>query len=200
MPDENDEEPQGQFPPGLDGLNTQIERFASQGRQDLRGDVADRSEQFAPFLDAARRALAGVDGNPDALGTHVRKALEAVKTQAAVTMSGSSTLTAGGAAVHGAGAVLMAKASISAVGTVTAGPASVVVAAPPGSVVASPDSPASPASRTPLERLAAARIFYVVLIWLLVAGVGVVIKSSSFRPTCRRRCRPIRTTSASPWT
>jgi hypothetical protein len=92
-----------------------------------------------------------------------------VKVQAAATMSASATLSAGGA-VHGAGAMLMAKATISAVGTVTAGPASLVVAAPPGSVVVTPETTAS---RTLLDRLTAARIFYIVLIWLLVAGVGV---------------------------
>ena len=111
----------------------------------------------------------------------MRKALDAVKEQAQATMSGSGHLTAGGA-VHGAAAVLMAKASITAAATVTPGPASLVVAAPPGSVVVSPDTPASPASRTVLDRLAAGYIVYIILIWLLVAGVGVVTQEFNLPP------------------
>jgi hypothetical protein len=175
--DEDAQDPTGEFPPGLEGLSTEIERLASaQRREDIGEQVERIAGQAAPFVTEARRRLAQAHGDTDALGERIRAALSAVSSQAAAVLSGTGSLTIGG--------TVYATATISGEGTITASgsvlPAqNAVVLSDEGTAV---DSLEVQKSRSMLDRLPPAYIFYIILVWLLVAGVGVVIERFKLPP------------------
>ena len=129
-----------------------------------------------PFVHEARRALDQAHGDTDALGGRIRDALSAVSSQAAVMLSGTGALTIG--------RTVYATATITGEGTVIAD-GSVL---PSQNAVALSDEGAGvdslevQKSRSVLDRLPPAYIFYIILIWLIVAGVGVVIERFNLPP------------------
>jgi hypothetical protein len=175
--DEDAQDPTGEFPPGLEGLSTEIERLASaQRRQDIGEQVERIASQVAPFVSEARRMLAEAQGDTDALGERIRDALSAVSSQAAAVLSGSGSLTIGGTVY--AAAMLSGEGTLTASGSVL--PAqNAVVLSDAGTAV---DSLEVQKSRSILDRLPPAYIFYIILVWLLVAGVGVVIERFKLPP------------------
>lgn len=170
--DADTQDPAGEFPPGLEGLSAEIERLAnSQHRsEDIREHVARIADQVVPFVNEARRTLDQAHGDTDALGGQIRDALSAVSSQAAVMLSGTGSLTIG--------RTVYAAATLTGEGTLIAG-GSVL---PSQNTVALSDEGAGvdslevQKSRFVLDRLPPAYIFYIILIWLIVAGVGVVIE------------------------
>ena len=176
--DEDDQEPAGEFPPGLEGLSAGIERLARSQRrsEDIREDVARIADQAAPFVNEARRALDQAQGDTDGFGGRIRDALSAVSSQATAMLSGTGSLTIGG--------TMYAAATLTGSGTLTAGGSvlhgqNAVVLSDEGVAM---DSLTVQKSRSMLDRLPPAYIFYIVLIWLLVAGVGVVIERFKLPP------------------
>lgn len=179
MADEEDaQDLTGEFPPGLEGLSAEIERLASSQRrsEDIQEDVARVTDQAMPFVNEARRALDHAHGDIDALGGRMRDALSAVSTQAVVMLSGTGSLTISGTAY--------AAATLTATGTLTAGGSvlprrTALILSDEGAAV---DSLKVQKSRSILGRLPPAYIFYIILIWLLVAGVGVVTERFKLPP------------------
>ena len=127
-------------------------------------------------MNEARRALDQAHGDTDALGGRIRDALSAVSSQAAVVLSGTGSLTIG--------RTVYAAATLTGEGTLIAGGSvlrsqNAVVLSDEGAAV---DSLEVQKSRSVLDRLPPAYIFYIILIWLLVAGVGVVIERFNLPP------------------
>ena len=98
----------------------------------------------------------------------MREALTGVKSQVAVALSGTGSLRIGGM-VFGASA-------LSGQGTLSA---SAIVLSDIGAAVESLDVRKDP---TVLDRLPAAYVFYIILVWLLAVGVGVVLKNFKLPP------------------
>ena len=179
MADEEDtQDPVGEFPPGLEGLSTEIERLASSQhrREDIREQVARIADQAVPFVNEARRALDQAHGDADALGERIRDALSAVSSQAAVMLSGTGSLTISGTSY--AAATLRGEGTLIAGGSVLHSQNTVVLSDEAAAV----ESLEVQKSRSVLDRLPPAYIFYIILIWLLVAGVGVVIERFNLPP------------------
>jgi hypothetical protein len=176
--DEDAQEAAGEFPPGLEGLNAEIERLASYQRrsEDIREHVAHITDQAMPFVHEARRALDQVHGDTDALGGRIRDALSAVSSQAAVMLSGTGALTIGRTVY--ATATLTGEGTVIADGSVLPSQNAVALSDEGAAV----DSLEVQKSRSVLDRLPPAYIFYIILIWLIVAGVGVVIERFNLPP------------------
>lgn len=176
--DEDAQDPAGEFPPGLEGLSAEIERLASsqRGSEDIQEHMARIADQAVPFVNEARRALDQAHGDTDALGKRIRDALSAVSSQAAVMLSGTGSLTIGGTVY--AAATLTGRGTLMAGGSVLHSQNAVVLSDEGAAV----DSLEVQKSRSVLDRLPPACIFYIILIWLLVAGVGVVIERFKLSP------------------
>ena len=115
-------------------------------------------------------------GDTDALGGQIRDALAEVKSQAAAMLSGTGSLTIGG--------TVYAAATLTGSGTLAAS-ASVLhtrkaVALSDGG--AAVDSLEVQKTRSMLDRLPSAYIFYIILVWLLAVGVGVVMERFDLPP------------------
>jgi len=171
------------IPPALSKVNkpplgAEIERLASSQRrsEDIREHVARIADQAVPFVNEARRALDQAHGDTDALGGRIRNGLSAVSSQAAVMLSGTGSLTIGGTVY--APATLTGRGTLMAGGFVLHSQNAVVLS----DVGAAVDSLKIQKSRSVLDRLPPAYIFYIILIWLLVAGVGVVIERFNLPP------------------
>jgi hypothetical protein len=169
---EDVQDPVGEFPPGLEGLSAEIGRLASSQRrsEDIREHVARIADQAVPFVAEARRALDQAHGDTDALGGRIRDALSVVSSQAVVMLSGTGSLTIAGTAY--AAATLRGEGNLMAGGSVLHSQNTVVLSDEGAAV----DSLTVQKSRSVLDWLPPAYIFYIILIWLLVAGVGVVIE------------------------
>jgi hypothetical protein len=176
--DEDAQDPAGEFPPGLEGMSAEIERLASSQRrsEDIREHLEYIAGQAVPFVNEARRALDQAHGDTDALGGRIRDALSAVSSQAAVMLSGTRCLTIGGT-VYGA-ATLTGEGTLIAGGSVLPNPNAVALSDEGAGV----DSLEVQKSRSALDRLPPAYIFYIILIWLIVAGVGVLIERFNLPP------------------
>jgi hypothetical protein len=164
--DEDIEGPPGEFPPGLEELNAEIERLTSSqaDRAVTKEQIEHIIRRAAPFVDEARRALAQAHGAIDALPGRIREALVEVNSQAEALLSGAGSLTASGnvdPAVAGGGGLALRGLSFSGVGFVEA-----------AGIVASFQVQKSGSA---LEGLSPARVFYITLIWLSIVDVAVVI-------------------------
>jgi hypothetical protein len=164
--DEDIEGPPGEFPPGLDGLNAEIERLASSqaDSEETQRKVERVTELTAPFVDEVRRALAQIHGDIDALPDRIREALAEVNSQAEALLSGAGSMTFGGAtypAVAGGGGLALPPLRFGGVAVVES--AGVV------------DSFQVQKSGSALDGLSPARVFYITLIWLSIVDVAVVI-------------------------
>lgn len=149
----------------MECLSTQIQRVAN-GRQrgeDTRKEVECIAQEAVPFLNDARRTLSQAHGKTNALGGRMREALAEVQSQAAVALSGTGSL--------GVGGVVFGAAALTGEGTLTA---SAVVLSDAGAAVDSLQVRKHPSV---LDRLPPAYVFYIVLVWMLAVGVGVVLKS-----------------------
>ncbi len=176
--DEDAQDPAGEFPPGLEGLSAEIKRLAGSQRrsEDIREHVERIADQAVPFVNEARRALAQTDGHTDALGGRMRDALSAVNSQAAVVLSGTGSLTIG--RTEYAAATLTGGGTLTASGSVLPRQNAVALSDEGAAV----DSLEVQKSRSVLDWLPPAYIFYIIVIWLLVAGVGVVIERFNLPP------------------
>lgn len=168
--DDYAETPAGEFPPGLESLSAEIQRAANsrQRGEDTSREVDRLTDEAVAFLSDARRTLSQARGDTDALGGRMREALTGVKSQVAVALSGTGSLRIGGM-VFGASA-------LSGQGTLSA---SAIVLSDIGAAVESLDVRKDP---TVLDRLPAAYVFYIILVWLLAVGVGVVLKNFKLPP------------------
>ena len=175
--DENAQDPAGEFPPGLEDLSAEIERLATRQRrsEDIQEHVERIAGQAAPFVSEARRVVQA-HSDTDALGGRIRDALSAVSSHAAIVLSGTGSLTIGGTVY--AAATLTGRGTLTAAGSVLHAQNAVVLS-DEGMAV---DSLKVQQSRSILDRLPPAYIFYLVLVWLLVAGVGVVIERFNLPP------------------
>jgi hypothetical protein len=185
--DDDDQGPAGEFPPGLEGLSVEIERIASSQyhNQDIQKRVARMAKQAVPFVNEARRTLDQAHGDTGALDGRIRDALSAVGSQAAAMLSGTGSLTIGGTVY--ATASLTGRGTLMAGGAVARSMASGAVLHIQDAVILSDEGAAVDSLRVEksssvLGRLPPAYIFYIVLIWLLVAGVGVVIERFNLPP------------------
>lgn len=173
---EDDQYAAGEFPPGLDRLSGEIDRMASQ--HPAYEDVRDQAERLAPFVGEARRAIAQGHGNSEAMGVRMREALSAIREQAPVMMSATGRLTVSGT-VYGA-ATITGAGALTAQAIAIAGEAKVLV--DQGVGVDSLQVERSPASRSVLDRLAAGYVYYIVVVWILTVGAGVVLEQLNLPP------------------
>jgi hypothetical protein len=126
------------------------------------------AEQAMPLVREVRDFLNQAHGNTDALGDRMRQALSEVQSEAAVTLSGTGSLRVGG--------ILLAAAALRGEGSLTVG---AVVLPDAGAAV---DSLKVRKYPSVLDRLPPAYMFYIILVWLLAAGVGVVLKDFKVPP------------------
>jgi hypothetical protein len=171
--DEELASPPGEFPPGLEALNAEVEQLAtSQHRgEDIRGQAEHIMRQAAPFVEEARRALAQIQGDIDALPGRIREALAEMNSQAEALLSGARSMTIGGTeypAIAAGGSFGLPGLSFSGVGFVEAA----------GAV----DLLEVQKSGRMLGRLSPAKVFWITLIWLPVAGVSVVMEQFNLPP------------------
>jgi hypothetical protein len=143
-----------------------------------------------PFVSEARRALDQAHGNTDALGGRIRDALSAVSSQATVMLSGTGSLTIGRTVY--AAATLTGEGTLIAGGSVLPGQNAVALS----DEGAGMDSLEVQKSCSIVDRLPPAYIFYIIVIWLIVTGVGIVMSASIFRRMLSNSSRPIPTTRA----
>jgi hypothetical protein len=195
MDDDDAEFVAGEFPPGLEGLSAEIERLA--GSEDSREDIRDQVKQLAdratPFVGEARRAV----GETDGLGHRIRNAVATVSGHASVVLSGTGSIGVG-ETVHAVAAALTVTpifgadvtrgqaASAALTVTPTFGTA-VSVLAVPGTMDLSDaggavDSLEVEKSGPVLDWLPPAYVFYAITVWLIVAGVAVVIARFGLSP------------------
>jgi hypothetical protein len=160
----------GEFPPGLESLSIQIRRITRR-RQDGE-DTSKEMDQFAekamPFMREARDVLNQAHGDTAALSDRMRQVLTDVQSEAAAALTGTGSLSVGG--------ILLAAAALRGEGTLTAG---AVVLPDAGAAVDSLEARKYPSV---LDRLPPAYTFYIILVWLLTAGVGVVLKDFQVPP------------------
>jgi len=160
----------GEFPPGLESLSIEIRRIA--GRREHGQDSSKEMDRVAqgamPLVGEARDVLNRAHDNPDALGDRIRQVLTEVQSEAVVALSGAGSLRIGG--------VVLAAATLRGEGTLTVG---AVVLTDAGAAV---DSLKVHKYPSVLDRLPPAYTFYIILIWVLAAGVGVVLKDFKVPP------------------
>jgi hypothetical protein len=160
----------GEFPPGLESLSIEIRRIASrrQHGEDASKDMEQIAEEAMPLVREARDVLRQAHGNTAALSDRMRHVLTEVQSEAAVTLSGTGSLRVGG--------IMLAAAALRGEGTLTAG---AVVLSDAGAAVDTLEVRKYPSM---LDRLPPAYIFYIILVWLLAAGVGVVLRDFKVPP------------------
>lgn len=171
--DEDYEHPPGEFPPGLDLLSEQIDRLASlhQAPEDDPTRTEGIAKLAAPFVGQARQRISRGTLDGDTPFEQIREILAAVEQQAPAMMSAATRLTVGGTVY--AAATLTATVTLIAGGTVLADQ---------GSGVDSITVQKAPRPLAILDRLAAAYVYYIVMIWILTAGLGVVVDRFNLPP------------------